>query len=73
MHLAEFPVIEKLTVKNKIILVEELWESISKDASNLPVPESHKTKLQERLVKYEARPDDILSLKTLRKNIDKRK
>ncbi|HKI46408.1 MAG TPA: addiction module protein [Balneolales bacterium] len=41
--------IEKLNKSEKLLLVEALWDSIASDPENVPLPEHHKTVLDERL------------------------
>lgn len=41
--------IEKLNKSEKLLLVESLWDSIASDPENIPLPEHHKTILDERL------------------------
>lgn len=65
--------IKKLSTPEKILLVEDLWDSIASDASAVPVPESHRAELDGRLKKYASAQGKLLSLEELRKRIDKRK
>lgn len=41
--------IEKLNKSEKLLLVESLWDSIAFDPEDVPLPEHHKTILDERL------------------------
>jgi putative addiction module component (TIGR02574 family) len=67
------PEIAKLSTPEKILLVEDLWDKIVSDESDIPVPESHKKELSKRLRRYKATPGNLLSLKELRTRIKKRK
>jgi len=73
MRVKDFPEISKLSAPEKILLVEDLWDSISSDESSIPVPESHKAELDKRLKKYESAPGNLLSLADLQMRIEKRK
>ncbi len=42
MKVNDIPEIAKLSTPEKILLVEDLWDSISSDESVVPVPRSHK-------------------------------
>ncbi len=44
-----FKQIEKLNKSEKLRLVEALWDSIATDPENVPLPEHHKSVLDERL------------------------
>ena len=73
MRLDDVPEIAQLSTPEKILLVEDLWDSIALDQSSVPVPESHKDELDERLKKYESDPGNLLSLEELRGRIERRK
>jgi putative addiction module component (TIGR02574 family) len=73
MKISEIPEIAKLSKPEKILLVEDLWENISADDSDIPVPDSHKKELDKRLERYKKSPGKILTLKDLQINIEMRK
>lgn len=73
MRIRDISEITKLSMAEKILLVEDLWESIASDESEVPVPESHKIELDRRLKRYESAPGTLLSLDELRTRIEKRK
>jgi len=70
---SDIPEITKLTTAEKILLVEDLWDSIASDESVVPVPQSHLEELDNRLKKYESAPGNLLSLEELRANVERRK
>lgn len=41
--------IEKLNKSEKLLLVEALWDSIASEPKDVPLPEHHKSVLDERL------------------------
>ena len=49
--------IDRLSVAERILLVEEIWDSIIVQAQTLEVPQSHKDELDRRLTAYEADPN----------------
>lgn len=49
--------IEKLNVEERLDLIEALWESLRSDPSQIPVPDSHKAILDERLDEIDAGDD----------------
>jgi putative addiction module component (TIGR02574 family) len=48
--------IDQLTVAQRILLAEEIWDSIPDEAQALPLSEAQKQDLQRRLAAYEADP-----------------
>lgn len=73
MNLINMSEIKKLSMPEKILLVEDLWESIAADASVMPIPESHKSELQRRLALFDHHPGDLISLEELKSGIANRK
>ena len=73
MKIQDIPGFTKLGTPEKILLVEDLWESIASDESAVPVPESHMKELDERLKRHESAPGNLLSLDELRTRIENRK
>ena len=73
MRVSDITEIKKLSMPEKILLVEELWDSITSDESVVPLPESHMEELDIRLKRYEAAPGNLLSLEELRTRIERRK
>ncbi|MCR4342441.1 MAG: addiction module protein [Patescibacteria group bacterium] len=72
MKIKDVPKILRLSVPEKILFVEDLWDSISSIESEIPVPESHKNELDHRLEKHYS-PGELLSIKELQTRIEKRK
>ncbi len=48
--------IDQLNVTERILLVEEIWDSIIASQELVPLTEAQRTELDERLAKYEADP-----------------
>lgn len=71
MRLTDIPEIKKLSTSEKILFVEELWDMISTDEDNIPIPQSHKDELEKRLKQYNANPGSLLSLAELQDRIEK--
>jgi len=69
----DIPEINKLSTPEKILLVEDLWDSIALDESAVPVPQSHKEELEKRVKRYESAPGNLLSLEELQSKIERRK
>jgi putative addiction module component (TIGR02574 family) len=73
MRVKDIPKISKLSTPERILLVEDLWDNISLDEAEVPVPESHKAELDRRLKRYKSAPGALLSLEELRTRVEKRK
>ena len=73
MRVKDLPEISKLSTPEKILLVEDLWDSISSDESSVSLSKSHKDELDKRLKRYQSAPGTLLSLDDLRARIEKRK
>jgi putative addiction module component (TIGR02574 family) len=48
--------IDQLSLAERILLVEEIWDSIVAEAEVLDIPQSHKDELYRRLAAYHAEP-----------------
>ena len=72
MKITDIPKISRLSIAEKILFVEELWDSISSQ-ENIPLPKSHKLELDRRRTKYQNHPGHLLSLNELQAKIEKRK
>ena len=73
MRASDIPEINKLSTPEKILLVEDLWDSIASEESAVPVPQSHMEELDRRLKGFGSPPGNLLSLEELRTRIEKRK
>lgn len=73
MRIADIPEITKLSTAERILLVEDLWDSIATDESTVPVPASHVAELDQRLNTFRSSPGELLSLEELQSRIQRRK
>ena len=73
MKLKDFPQINKMNKQEKILFVEELWDSISSEIDNTKVPASHQKTLDQRLAQHTKTPGRLLTLEELQMNINSRK
>jgi putative addiction module component (TIGR02574 family) len=48
--------IDQLSVAQRILLVEEIWESIAEQDEEIPLTEAQRLDLQSRIAAYEANP-----------------
>lgn len=65
--------IAELSIPEKILFVEDLWEDINSEEPSVPIPPSHKKELDERFMKYKANPGYLLSLEQLQERLEARK
>lgn len=73
MKVEDIPEISRLSIPEKILFVEELWDSISSVDSEIAIPNSHKDALDKRLASHLKSPGELLSLSELQRRIEKRK
>lgn len=52
----------KLPTDEKLRLLELLWESLSENASALPLSDAHRAAIDEALDEHRQAPDDVLTL-----------
>jgi len=69
MELDNFPDIIKLSIKEKISLVEDLWDSIRSEIDSNPIPNIHEQELDNR--EKTLNKDTLLSLEDLKKRFKK--
>ena len=60
--------IEKLNKSEKLLLVEALWDSIASEPEDVPLPEHHKSVLDERLKTLDEDTEKGISWNEFRKN-----
>jgi len=70
MRVDTIPEIGRLSTAEKILLVEDLWDSIAADAAPLPVPQRHLDELDRRWARFAAAPGDLLSPEELKAKVD---
>jgi putative addiction module component (TIGR02574 family) len=73
VRVSDIPELAKLSTAEKILLVEDLWDSISSEGSAVPVPQSHKDELDRRMVRHQAAPGALLSLDELQTRVQLRR
>jgi len=61
--------IERLSVAERLILVEELWDSI---AASTPITDAQRAELDRRLADHEANPEDVVSWEEVHSSITAR-
>lgn len=72
MNAIEIPEIATMSVAEKIVFLEDLWDSIASHNQTIPVQESHIRELDDRFARHGSNPDSLLSLQELQQKITKR-
>jgi putative addiction module component (TIGR02574 family) len=49
--------IERLSIEERLLLVEEIWDSIAAEEEEIPVTEAQKQDLERRLALYQQNPN----------------
>ena len=60
----------KLSVSERIQLVEEIWDSIAAHPESLPLTEAQKTELDRRLADYRSNPGQGRTWEEVRDSLD---
>jgi len=64
--------LSSLSASEQLQVVSAIWDSLPEDVSDL-LPNSEKAILDERLAKYRANPQDLITEEELREELRKRK
>jgi len=67
------PELSTLSIPEKILFLEDLWDSISSQESDIPVPDSHVKELERRQKRYIQSPGSLLSLEEFQRKINSKK
>ena len=62
--------IKHLTIAERLLIVQEICDSIVADQELLPITESQRDELDKRLKEYRAAPDEGSSWEEVKKGID---
>jgi putative addiction module component (TIGR02574 family) len=61
--------IDRLSVEERLALVEELWDSIAEDSAAAPLTDAQRIELDRRIAEHEAHPDDVVSWEDVKASI----
>lgn len=64
--------IDKLSVDERLQLLDEIWDSISAEPDQLPLTEEQKCEIDRRLQAYEANPDGVVPWEEVQARIEER-
>lgn len=66
---AEFASLFKLPFKQRLQLVQDLWDSIAEEAASLPVPEWQIDELRRRAARYDAGETPALTWNEVKRTV----
>lgn len=69
--MTEIKNILKLSVNERIQLVQTIWDSIATDTEGSQISEEHKKILDERLEAHKNNPNDVVSWNEVKKSVKK--
>jgi len=64
--------VERLDLSEKLMLVEDIWDSIANSHSKIPVPQWHKEELDKRYKAYKKGDLELHSWDDIKKTISKK-
>lgn len=64
--------LDRLSVAERILVVEEIWDSIAAEVESLEVPQAHKDALDLRLAAHHADPDAGFTWEDVKARLQKR-
>lgn len=72
MTTAEIENVLKMPLDQKILLVEDVWDSIRPQSKRIAVPDSHKKELDRRVEKYKKNSSALLTEEQLKQAVGMR-
>ena len=63
--------IDRLSLAERILLVEEIWDSIAAESEALEIPQSHKDELGRRIADHDADPHSGSSWQDVKTRLQK--
>ena len=61
--------IKKMSVAERIMIIEDIWDSILSSNENLPISDEHKKELDVRLEDHRKNPNEGKSWEEVKKNV----
>ena len=65
--------IKKLSVAERILIVEEIWDSIAAEQESVQVTEAQKAELDRRIASYDASPNEGKPWQEIRRRLESTK
>jgi len=60
----------KLSINDRILLAQDIWDSVVAEGLPLPISESHKQILDQRLEEHRKSPDDVIPWDEVKRESD---
>ncbi len=73
MKPTDIPEIAHLTIPEKILFVEALWDTFAEEEGAVPVPQGHLDELDRRWAAHEESPGSLLTWEELWSHVDARR
>lgn len=64
--------IDRLSVEERLALVEDLWDSIAEESAATSLTDAQRAELDRRLADHEANPNDVVSWEDVKASITAR-
>ena len=64
--------IDRLSVDERMALVEDIWDSIALESAALPLTDAQRTELDRRIAEHDANPDDVVPWEDVKASIGRR-
>lgn len=64
--------IRRLSVAERLLLVEEIWDSIATDQAQVPVTPEMKAELARRVAEHRADPTNVIPWSTVKADLERR-
>ena len=61
--------IDRLSVDERLALVEDIWDTIAADSGALPLTDAQRAELDRRIAAHEASPEDVVPWEEVRASI----
>lgn len=64
--------IRRMSVAERLLLVEEIWDSIARDQAQVPVPPAVKDELARRVAEHQQDPTGVIPWSTIKTEMERR-
>lgn len=64
--------IKRMSVAERLLLVEEIWDSIAHDQALVPVSPAMKDELARRVAEHQQDPDNVIPWSTIKSELERR-
>ena len=64
--------IDRLSVDERMALVEDIWDSIALESAALPLTDAQRTELDRRIAEHEVNPHDVVPWEDVKASISHR-